>query len=217
VESPPPNWYPSPDADGMLRWWDGQRWTPNVQPAPAPGKVPLGVPVSEGGARITFTPAGEVPTHVYPPLSDPRYAGSPLAAAYLAEEELRDPGGDIQVPYEQQAAVEAAYQAKLRGGVVGALAASSEQATADALLRGLQPGAAVRGDASRAAGVLVGGAAIWNAVKGIGFGAVFTAFGLFFVHLAPTTPVVWVFPIAGVVFIVVSIRELISGIRQVRG
>ena len=37
METPPPSWYPDPHRDGMLRWWDGTRWTENVQPALVPG------------------------------------------------------------------------------------------------------------------------------------------------------------------------------------
>ena len=33
VTTPPPGWYPSPDAaPGMDRWWDGQQWTAHVRP-----------------------------------------------------------------------------------------------------------------------------------------------------------------------------------------
>ena len=43
VTTPPPGWYPSPDAAGMRRWWDGRtRWTAHVRPtvsgAPAPAR-----------------------------------------------------------------------------------------------------------------------------------------------------------------------------------
>jgi hypothetical protein len=30
----PADWYP--DHEGAMRWWDGQRWTEHVQPAPRP-------------------------------------------------------------------------------------------------------------------------------------------------------------------------------------
>lgn len=29
---PAPNWYPDPRDPSLLRWWDGQAWTPNTQP-----------------------------------------------------------------------------------------------------------------------------------------------------------------------------------------
>lgn len=31
---PQPNWYPDPGNPAMLRWWDGQAWTPHTQPRP---------------------------------------------------------------------------------------------------------------------------------------------------------------------------------------
>lgn len=40
----PAGWYPNPDNDGRLRYWDGERWTehyhqPDVPPAPSPSPV----------------------------------------------------------------------------------------------------------------------------------------------------------------------------------
>jgi hypothetical protein len=32
--TPPPNWYPDPEGDG-LRWWDGTQWTEHRAPKPA--------------------------------------------------------------------------------------------------------------------------------------------------------------------------------------
>ena len=29
---PGPNWYPDPQNQAMMRWWDGQAWTPHTQP-----------------------------------------------------------------------------------------------------------------------------------------------------------------------------------------
>ncbi|MEZ0447582.1 DUF2510 domain-containing protein [Cellulomonas sp. ICMP 17802] len=213
MESPPPNWYPSPDADGWLRWWDGTRWTPNVQPAPAPGRVPLGIPVSEGGARLTYTPPGVTPTHVYPPLSDPRYAGSPLAAAYLAAEERRDPGGDVAIPYEQQAAVEAAYQARLRGGVVGALATSAELAAADAVRdpRSVDPTDA--GTARPRGWVVPHPPTAGQAALGIVIGAVVVAIAVTAAR-ERGTPVVWWFLVFATALIAQSAYQLVAAIRR---
>ena len=76
-----PSWYPDPQRDGMLRWWDGTRWTEHVQPARAAGKPVLGQEVTRrdrpghrGTARTSQV------THAYPPITDDRYAGSPLAS-----------------------------------------------------------------------------------------------------------------------------------------
>lgn len=29
----PPNWYPDPSSEGLVRWWDGGRWTEHTQQA----------------------------------------------------------------------------------------------------------------------------------------------------------------------------------------
>ncbi|WP_461021883.1 DUF2510 domain-containing protein [Thalassiella azotivora] len=43
---PPPGWYPAPDNQHLVRWWDGYRWTEHAQPRqpqvqqPAPQQLP---------------------------------------------------------------------------------------------------------------------------------------------------------------------------------
>ncbi|MGV9359924.1 DUF2510 domain-containing protein [Amycolatopsis sp. NPDC003731] len=33
-QGPPPGWYAHPGAPGVLRWWDGTRWTEHTQAPP---------------------------------------------------------------------------------------------------------------------------------------------------------------------------------------
>lgn len=126
-----PSWYPDPQRDGMLRWWDGTRWTEHVQPARAPGKPVFGQEVTGGIGPVTWYGPNEPMTHAYPPVTDERYAGSPLAA--LLAEHSRSEGGDVQVAGEHQAALEAVYQLRAKGGVLGALAGIGEQLLVDAV------------------------------------------------------------------------------------
>jgi hypothetical protein len=84
-------WYPDPSAPGMLRWWDGQRWTahtapvpPPSTPAPAPPMVPApsapsptSPPVGPGFAPTTSAPSPLDP--FVSPLSDAETLGSPAA------------------------------------------------------------------------------------------------------------------------------------------
>lgn len=43
VTAVPPGWYVDPA--GVMRWWDGYRWTPYVAPAPNPAPIPAPMPV----------------------------------------------------------------------------------------------------------------------------------------------------------------------------
>lgn len=125
------NWYPDPQRDGMLRWWDGTRWTEHVQPARAAGKPVLGQEVTGGIGPVTWYGPNEQVTHAYPPVTDERYAGSPLAA--LLAEQSRSASGEVQVSAEHHAAVEAAYQLRKKGGVLGSIAGLGEQLLVDAI------------------------------------------------------------------------------------
>jgi uncharacterized protein YxjI len=45
---PPPAWYPDPAGSGGSRWWDGQRWSEQVPPAPPPR--PAAAPSGHGAS-----------------------------------------------------------------------------------------------------------------------------------------------------------------------
>jgi len=51
---PPPGWYPDPNGQQVLRWWDGQAWSQHTQPlpppAPANGHGTTGSPVPGAAA-----------------------------------------------------------------------------------------------------------------------------------------------------------------------
>lgn len=55
MSAPPPGWYASPIAAGMLRWWDGLRWAdverPTVEDAPVTPEPWLPEPISVVRAR----------------------------------------------------------------------------------------------------------------------------------------------------------------------
>ncbi|WP_421735245.1 DUF2510 domain-containing protein [Cellulomonas sp.] len=127
MDAPPPSWYPDPQRDGSLRWWDGTRWTEHVQPGRAPGKPVLGQEVTGGFGPVTFYGPAEPITHAFPPITDSRYAGSPLAEALADHVRAGRSGGDVQIGGDEQAAVEALHQLRSRGGVLGAVAGIGEQ------------------------------------------------------------------------------------------
>ena len=52
--APSPGWYPDPQGDGQLRWWDGGSWTAHVTATPAAGAAPLAEPSSDASAEVPF-------------------------------------------------------------------------------------------------------------------------------------------------------------------
>src|SRR4051794_2337480 len=55
-----PGWYPDPQTEGQIRYWDGNAWTEHVQPASQAGE-----PVAQAGAGAEYD-AGSlegVPAH----------------------------------------------------------------------------------------------------------------------------------------------------------
>jgi hypothetical protein len=48
----PPGWYPQPDDPRVMRWWDGSRWTDQIQPISLP-TPPLAQPNRKVGLAIT--------------------------------------------------------------------------------------------------------------------------------------------------------------------
>jgi hypothetical protein len=60
--SPPQGWYPDPNQPGLLRWWDGQAWTAQTQPAGALPPPPT-APDTPSSQRVgDFT----IPTNLPP-------------------------------------------------------------------------------------------------------------------------------------------------------
>jgi thiol-disulfide isomerase/thioredoxin len=72
MSTTPHGWYPDPDDDRSMRWWDGQAWTEHVQPLPSespsaePG--PVGGPPSTAPASADPPPPQVTPA---PPIEPP--------------------------------------------------------------------------------------------------------------------------------------------------
>ncbi len=60
-QSVPAGWYPDPADPAGKRWWDGARWTNDVQAAPSAPQAPAASPVTTFGARPTLTRGAIVP------------------------------------------------------------------------------------------------------------------------------------------------------------
>ncbi|GEK20502.1 DUF2510 domain-containing protein [Cellulomonas xylanilytica] len=228
-----PSWYPDPQRDGMLRWWDGSRWTKHVQPSRSAGRPVLGQEVTPGVGPVTFYGPDEPITHAFAPITDERYAGSPLADA-LAQHVRADRGsGDVQIPVEHHAAVEAVYQLRARGGVLGAVAGVGEQLVAQAIAAGPSTEAAAPGwmagpgatstvpgmssPAGRAGYRAVGGAtrgalgalALWRLVVTAGLSVLFVVGGLVLaITLPPALPFAVALLVQGALMVWLTVREV---------
>ncbi|MEU5880221.1 DUF2510 domain-containing protein [Spirillospora sp. NPDC047279] len=66
-----PGWYPDPYGGGSLRWWDGRRWTQNLNPQPAsPSRQPLerqAPPPAPSPAPASTPSPAPVPQHYQQP------------------------------------------------------------------------------------------------------------------------------------------------------
>lgn len=83
---PPPGWYPDPNGQQVLRWWDGRQWGPHTQPLPAAPPEAAGRHHAPGAAGSA--PSGGEPDDELPP-----------TAAPVAKPQLPAPYGQDQPPY----------------------------------------------------------------------------------------------------------------------
>jgi hypothetical protein len=210
--APDPGWYPSPNTDGMLRWWDGTRWTEYVEQVPGPGDLVIGPGIQLHGIR--YVPPDKSVISLYPPISDPRYADSPLAAAMIEAVHVGvPPGGDVRMPSGYVAGLEAAHVLKERGGAAGALAAVAELALGNEVApsSGVEWPASARTEPGRAMGraktLFVASLTIAVGVFGVACGYVLLRAG----SPADADPGTAAVPY---VILVVGAAALVSGARQ---
>lgn len=238
MSAPGPSWYPDPQRDGTLRWWDGTRWTEHVQPGRAAGTPVLGQESTRGIGPVTFYRPDEPITHAFPPLTDDRYAGSPLAEALVQRARSGRAGEDVQIPAGDHAAVEAVRQLRATGGVLGALAGVGEQLVVETLMP--RPEEAATSDTSggartastapgmssphgragyravgRAARGVVGAAALWRLVRDVVAGVLLLLAGVVLAVLVPALlPVALTLMGMGAVVLGVTAWELVGTRRS---
>ena len=117
MTEPHPDWYPDPESTGLLRWWDGSRWTRQTRPASPRDAGPASA-FGSAPSATSARPAG--PAAVPPPGADaagPQLppVGQLAQPEFVTAEALRSPrrtwllGGGIGVVVLAAAAIAALY------------------------------------------------------------------------------------------------------------
>lgn len=136
--APPAGWYPSPDAVGMLRWWDGRVWTdharPTVEDAPVTPELWFPEPRASLEALPQLPGAPGVPAYGSEPWADlvpPDRRSRPRSRrdrARLRRAARTQPNGAVAGagPQEIRGAVRAyeglnGMRIQVKGGLLGAL------------------------------------------------------------------------------------------------